>query len=50
MELLTENKLDEKIEQLNYWLNHHHKLHHQYRQKEHARNYYVNKRIELAEE
>jgi hypothetical protein len=48
MEALTDNQLDEKIEQLNYWLNHHQKLHPQYRQKEHSRNYYVGKRIELA--
>lgn len=48
MEVLTEIQLDEKIEQLNYWLNHRPKWHPKYKRKQHARNYYVGKRIELA--
>jgi hypothetical protein len=49
MEILSALWLDEKIEELNYWLKHNHKSHHKYRQKKHDRNYWVGKRIELAE-
>lgn len=49
MKILSALWLDEQIEELNDWLKHHNKLHHQYRQKEHNRNYYVGKRIELSE-
>jgi hypothetical protein len=49
MEILSALWLDEKIEELNHWLKRHPKHHHQYRQKEHDRNYWVGKRIEIAE-
>ena len=47
MEILSALWLDEKIAELNDWIENHHKFHNQYRQKVHERNYWVQKRIEL---
>ncbi|MDC9722401.1 MAG: hypothetical protein PSN34_06465 [Urechidicola sp.] len=41
--------LEEKIAELNNWLNHHTAAHYNYARKERNRNYYVGKLIELEE-
>lgn len=45
----TATSLQEKIDTLNNWLENHYPAHYLYQQKKQARDYYVNKYIELQE-
>ena len=46
---VSENWLQYKVTALNNWLSNHHKLHHLYKKKQQARDYYVGKICEMED-